>query len=93
MIVQQVQELIAKEFISRKNITPRSQLKMDLWFDDFDIAFLLNCLEKKFAVVLPDTVCGADDDIAVYQVAAIVEDALMKRNQKIQSALIQQKIK
>lgn len=93
MIVQQVQELIAKGFVGRKNITPRSQLKLDLWFDDFDIAVLLNSLEKKFAVVLPETVCGADGDIAVYQVAAIVEDALMKRNQKIQSVLTQQKIK
>jgi len=79
MLVKQVQELIQKKFIGRNNVTPQSKLKADLCFDDWDIITLLIFLEQKFAIKLPESVCQADEDISVSQIAAIVENAQMKR--------------
>ncbi|MBR2412179.1 MAG: hypothetical protein IKB10_00730 [Alphaproteobacteria bacterium] len=79
MYAQKIQDIINKKFIGRKNVTPRSKLKADLWFDDFDINVLLNFLERDLGVKLPERVCDKYTDVSVAQLAAIVENALMKK--------------
>jgi len=79
MYLEKVQSIITKRYVDRKNVRPESMLKLDLGFDDFDINFLLNFLERDLGVKLPERVCDKYTDVSVAQLAAIVENALMKK--------------